>query len=32
MSKEMTQYDLVGETISQYRVLREIGRGGMATV
>jgi non-specific serine/threonine protein kinase len=24
--------NLVGETISQYRVLREIGHGGMATV
>ena len=32
MSMEMTQDSLVGETISQYRVLRQIGRGGMATV
>ncbi len=32
MSTEVTQNGLVGETISQYRVLREIGCGGMATV
>ncbi len=32
MSTEITQNGLVGETISQYRVLREIGHGGMATV
>jgi serine/threonine protein kinase len=32
MTTEMAHNSLVGENISQYRVLREIGRGGMATV
>ncbi len=32
MSQQINKRSLVGETISQYRVLREIGHGGMATV
>lgn len=32
MSSETDGHSLVGETISQYKVLREIGQGGMATV